>query len=200
VHEQTETIDYTEEEITAWRKARPWQDERQRDRLPSAQPKRSLRTGRLRLLAPNGYRGGRVSWGDGQRGPAEHRIGSILRTFERRADDDDEAAVELARRMEQLRREEAAREERARRERIEHARVLRLRAEVAAWRTSAEIRAYLAALERNLPELGAEDRLRIAEWSKWARDWSERSDPVQQLARIHRQAGSDAPEGSRGGR
>ena len=188
VHEQTERLAFTKDEIAAWRRGGPRDDRgeltRRAQALPPSQLERIRPNGQLRLVLPNGYGGGRANWSEGQRGPLEHRLESILCALESRAREDDAAGVEQARRREAWEREWAAREELKRREQIEHARSRRLLSEVAAWRTAADLRAYLAALEQRLSTLDEDERTRLAEWISWAREWTERSDPVQTTASI----------------
>jgi hypothetical protein len=182
IHEPIETIPFTTEEIAACRnRERMWPDA---DRQPPPEFKRTRHTGRLRLLLPHGHRGGRASWSDGSRGPLERKLASVLRTLAARATADEQASIERARRNEELRRDLQAREERARRARIEDARVERLLAEVKAWRRSADVRDYIAALERQLPTLEDDERAVIADWTAWAKDWAARSDPVRRTSMI----------------
>ena len=185
VHEPTETIPFMTEEIAACRnRERMWDGEDRADHLPPPQFERARPTGRLCLLLPNGRRGGRASWSDGSRGPVERKLASVLRTLAARSSADEQMSIERARRNEELRRDLQAREERARRARIEDARVERLLAEVRAWRRSADIRGYIAALEQQLLTLEGDERAVIADWTTWARDWAARSDPVRRTSMI----------------
>jgi hypothetical protein len=163
---------------------RQWKTESRANQLPPPQLRRTRPTGRLRLLLPNGYRGGRASWSDGVRGPLERKLPSILRALDARASADHRASIERARRTDELLREQAARAQRARHLRIESARVERLLSEVSAWRRSAEIRGYLAALDQRLPTLDGDEHAVIAEWTKWAKDWADRSDPSRNTSMI----------------
>ena len=104
-----------------------------------------------------------MSWSDGPRAELELKFPSMLRTLEQRASVDDRADAERAARMKELRRQEEARAERAREARVDPARVERLVAEVAAWRRSTDIRAYIAVVERELPRLDDEEQERVAE-------------------------------------
>ena len=155
MHELTEQLPRSRDEILAWRYHTHLGPDGHLSQTPPGSMRRERPTGRLRLALPNGYRGGRSSWCDGPRGLLESKLGSIFRTLERRADADDVAATERARRFAELQHEQAARDERVRRERIETARLERLLAEVATWRRSEEIRAYVAALAERLPVLGS---------------------------------------------
>jgi hypothetical protein len=178
IHELTETLPFTEAEITAWRTEWTWDIESRAGKMPPPQRKRKQPAGQLRLLLPTSYGGGRASWAEGPRGSLEDKLPSILRTLEERANADDQAAIEHARRAEELRHEQEARDARARHMRIENARVDRLLAEIEAWRRSANIRAYITTLEQKLPDLDADENTRIAEWCDWANDWADRSDPT----------------------
>jgi hypothetical protein len=140
---------------------------------------RTRPTGRLRLLLPNGYGGVRAKWTEGDRGPLEHKLESVFRTLERRAQEDDAAAVEQARRNDAWQREQDAREEQRRRQRIEHARSQRLLAETVAWHRVGETRAHFQALEQKLLLLAEEERGRVAAWIEWASEWARRADPVE---------------------
>lgn len=184
LHELTETLPFTETEIEAWRTEWKWDLDRRAGQMPPPQRKRKQATGRLRLLLPNGYGGGRASWAEGPRGPLEDKLLSIIDTLEERADADDHTAIENARRAEERRREQEVQAVRARRLRIENARVERLLTEVDAWRRSDDIRAYVARLEQKLPALDADEHARIAAWCSWAKDWADRSDPSNHTSLI----------------
>lgn len=186
IYELTESLPFTEAEIAAWRTESnwKWEIERRADNTPPPQLKRKRATGRLRLLLPNGYGGGRATWAEGPRGPLGSKLPSVLRTLEQRARADDEASVKRARLAEEREREQEAREAQARRARIESARVERLLAEVAAWRRSADVRCYLDELEEELPLLVADERARLAKWCSWARGWANRSDPSRHTSLI----------------
>jgi hypothetical protein len=178
IHEVTETVPFTDEEVRAWRAEDRWDLYHRQDKLPPPQRKRKRATGRLKLVAPTGYGGGRAVWSEGPRGPLENKLASLFETLEARAVADDAAAIERARRAEALRRERAERAERARRARIEDARAKRLAAEVAAWRGATEIRAYVMALRGRLPSLPGEERDRMGPWCRWAARWADRTDPT----------------------
>jgi hypothetical protein len=173
VHEQTETIPFSQAEIAAWRKESswPWDLERRANQMPPPQLKRTRLSGRLRLFLPTGYGGGRANWSDGPRGPMERKLPSVLRTLERRAQANDLAAREPAIRIEELRRDAEERETRARRSRIETTRSERLLREVAAWRRSSDLRDYIEALEQRVATLEGDERTRVIGWSSWAREW-----------------------------
>jgi len=184
VHELTETVPFTSAEVAAWRSEWTWRPEGRAGQMPPPQLKRKQATGRLRLLLPNGYGGGRATWGEGPRGPLESKLPSVLRTLEQRARADDEAAVKRALIAEERQRELEAREAQARRARIETARVERLLTEVAAWRRSVDVRAYIDALEAMLPSVDPRERARVANWCGWARGWADRSDPTRRTSLI----------------
>jgi len=179
IDELTDSLPFTQAEIAAWRTESnwKWEIERRAGKTPPPQLKRKQATGRLRLLLPNGYAGGRATWAEGPRGPLESKLPSVLRTLEQRASADDEAAVKRAHLAEERRREQEAREAQVRRARVENARAERLLAEVAAWRRSIDVRCYLDALEKKLPLPDADERPRLAKWCCWARGWANRSDP-----------------------
>ncbi len=186
MQELMESLPFTEAGIEAWRVSERWQFELERraDRMPPAYLKPKRATGRLRLLLPNGYGGGRASWAEGPRGPLEGKLLSVFATLEQRADADDQLAIEHARIDEERRVEKEAQEVRARRIRIENARVERLVAEMTAWHRSDDIRSYVAELEQTLEDLDGDEHTRIAEWCKWAADWADRSDPTRYTSLI----------------
>jgi hypothetical protein len=186
VHEMTETIPFTRQEIAAWRDAAwiPSERERRAGHVPPPKLKRVKLTGRLRLYLPNGKRGGRVNWTDGPRGRIEQKLPSVLRALERRAEADDSAATERAERIERLREERQARKDHARRERIDAARFQRLLSEATAWRRAADARAYLADLKRQLPRLDEAERGRVEAWHAWALDRLDSADPSRRTSLI----------------
>lgn len=184
VHELTETLPFTEAEIEAWRTEWKWDLERRASQMPPGQRKRKRTTGRLCLLLPNGYGGGRASWAEGPRGPIEGKFSSVFDTLEERADADDHMAIEHARIDEERRREKEAQEVCARRLRIENARLARLTAEVKAWCSSGEIRAYVTELEQKLPDLDGDEYTRVAAWCSWAKNLADRSDPSRRTSLI----------------
>ena len=60
----------------------------------------------------------------------------------------------------------------------------RLLAKVTARRRSADIPGYLDALDQRLPTLDGDERARIADWTGWAEDWADRSDPSRNTSMI----------------
>jgi hypothetical protein len=186
IHELMESLPFTEADIAAWRTEVQWQYELERraDRMPSAALKPKRATGRLRLLLPTGLGEGRSGWADGPSGSIESKLPSVLRALDERANARERKAMEHARRAEEHRREREAEQEHARRADIENVRVERLLAEVEAWQMSATIRAYVAGVERKLADLKGEERSRIAEWCRWAKDWADQSDPSRNTSLI----------------
>jgi len=51
--------------------------------------------------------------------------------------------------------------------------------EAAAWERSSQIRRYVAALRQRAQELDSPECERVLEWSEWAADWADRSDPTR---------------------
>jgi hypothetical protein len=184
LHELTERLPLSREEVDAWRR----HSHLRRDGRLSETPPPSRRwrrpIGRLRLVLPNAYRGGRTIWSDGPRGPLENKLASALRTLELRADADDRSAAERERRFAELQGEQEARDERARREFVETTCLERLLAEVASWRRSDEIRAYVAALEERVPAVDPDERVRIARWCQWARERADAADQTRRTSLI----------------
>lgn len=183
IHEVTQTIPFSEEEIAAWRKE-AWRREDRSDKTPPSQRKRKRATGRLALRLPHGYQGGRARWTEGVRGPLEAKLGSVFAALEERVIEDDRRAAEWARQAEIRRQEEIERAARAQAQRIEKARAERLVAEAGAWERSELVRRYLEALQAGLPELEPSERERLSTWCVWADGWAGRSDPVTSTQRI----------------
>jgi len=176
VHELTETLPFSDEEIAAWRNE--WRSLDRSGQMPPPHRKRRRATGRLSLVFPNGYAGGRTRWTEGPRGRLEYKLASVFETLTKRASDDDRQAAEAARRTEELRREQAAYAETERRRRIERERAERLTAEADAHDQALQVRRYIAALRGRLAELPNEERDRVASWCHWAESWLEASDPA----------------------
>jgi hypothetical protein len=190
IHEITETIPFTEEDIRAWRNQRGWIVEFREGKMPPPQQKRRKGTGHLKLVLPNGYGGGRASWSGGPRGPLARKLPSVFETLEERAAEDDRADAARAVAAEADRKEAEERERRARAARVDRARAERLIGELEAWRRSGEIAEYVAALRAALPGLDPEDKTRVEAWADWAEDWARRSNPAVQPSLI---VGRDAP-------
>jgi hypothetical protein len=184
VHELWESLPFTEADIAAWRTEETWLFENRDDRMPPRHLKPKRATGKLRLLLPTSYGGGRASWTEGPRGPIESKVPSVLRTLAARAEAEERSAIEAARYREERQREREAQEARARRIEVENARAGRLIAEAKAWHRSEDIRSYLSRLEQKLPALDGEERARVAAWCAWAKDWADRSDPIQATSLI----------------
>jgi hypothetical protein len=66
IHDVTETIPFTDEDIKAWREEDRWGFDHREDKLPPPQRKRKRATRRLKLVAPNGYGGGPAVWSEGR--------------------------------------------------------------------------------------------------------------------------------------
>jgi hypothetical protein len=190
VHEMTETIPFTDDEVAAWRTEWRWEIPRRAGRMPPAQLKRKRATGRLRLSLPRGYRGGRANWTEGPRGPLEDKLPQVFTALEERADHDDFEAAEAARRAEEWRKESERRAELERLARIEKAREERLFAEAQAWHEVELARRYIGALRSRLPDLPQPEQERLAVWCTWCEDWIARNDPVADTDRI---IGLDVP-------
>jgi hypothetical protein len=184
VHKLTEQLPLSRGEILAWRRRTHIGHDGRLSDTPPPSLRRRRPIGRLRLVLPNVYYGGRSSWSDGPPGSIEIKLASVLRTLELRADADDRAAIERAWRFAELQREQAARDEHARRAAAEAARRERLLAEVGEWRRSEEIRAYLSALEKRLRALDHEDRVRISQWCRWAIELADERDPSRHSSLI----------------
>ena len=140
------------------------------------------RVGRQPRVSPEGRP--RRDLPSGATAPSSQLLATSSRPLETRAEEDDRKAEERHAGRSSWPASEPKREEGERRVRAEEARVRRLRAEVEAWREAAHVRTYLDALQRRLPELGDEERARIAAWCDWAGRWVERADPVIDTSRI----------------
>jgi hypothetical protein len=181
VHEPTETMPFTKQEIEEWRRKRERWPAIYGDRSePAPQLKRKRAMGVLRLSFPSGYRSGRRSnWTEGVRGPLEDKLERVFEALEERLVEDDRRAEEHARRMEALERERAEREARWQAEQLELERAAQLNEELTAFERSDRIRRYIAALRAGLPDLPAAEAARIEEWCAWAEAWSKRNDPTR---------------------
>lgn len=179
--EMTDRVPLTEVERERWRRENRW---RLRMNDGRGEPEyKHLANGRLKLTAPH-WGGGRSNWTEGPRGALETKLASLLEELERRADEDDERARERERQAEAHRLAAEERRERERLEQIHEARVTRLTAEISDWRRAHDIREYVAALRKRLPELEPDDRERVAQWCTWAEQLSQRSDPTLDPSRI----------------
>lgn len=178
IHETTETLDFTPEEIHAWRNEWSWNREERAHQMPPAQRKRTQATGKLRLSLPNGYGGGRANWTEGPRGPLEVKLASAFRTLEERIEHDDRAAEEAARRAAERQREEQEYRARQERQRIAQARAQRAVQEHDAWQRAQNLSAYATALRAGLDRLDPEERERVGVWCDWIDAYVRRSDPT----------------------
>jgi hypothetical protein len=186
IMEMTDRIPLTEAELERWNRENKW-----RLSWTTAPTHRHVANGRLKLSLPSNYDGARCNWTEGPRGNLNSKLSSFFAELERRAEDDVRRDEERARKQEERQR---AAEERAERERlagIEQARVERLREEVGAWRLAREVRVYIEELRQRLPELGDEDRSRVAARCDWAEAWGERFDPTVNVGKI---VGIEEPE------
>lgn len=180
VHEQTDTLPFTDEEIAEWRQR--WRGDP--SALPPPQLKRRQATGRLTLTLPSISDGRRTRWSDGPRGLIDGKLGSLFPALEARVETDERRAEEFAHhREESERRQKRARTEKARTERLER--------EVEAWQRSERIRGYLAALRDRLSTLQPTDRGRIEAWCSWIEARATRTDPTRNPSQI---VGLDDPK------
>ena len=81
VHEETRALPFTWAEIAKWRNESLWTRTRRASKSPPAQLKRKEPTGKLRLVLPHGYRGGRASWTDSARS-LNDRLDSVFTVLE----------------------------------------------------------------------------------------------------------------------
>jgi hypothetical protein len=183
IDEETRTLPFIEADIEKWRNESWWGRGSRTGRLPPPQRKRKEPTGKLRLVLPNGYGGGRASWTDGARS-LDGRFDHVFEVLERRVVADDAAVIERRRRDEERRRAEEQRMERERLRRIDDARHERATAEMHAWRSASQLAEYAAALRSRLPDLASPERERIASWCDWLEERVRRSDPVQTTSLI----------------
>lgn len=183
-YETTETIPFTEEEVTAWRTERTWDAASRAGQMPPPQLKSRRTTGRLRLSLPNGYGGGRANWTEGPRGALDPKLPRVFAALEERAEHDDYVAVEAARQAEERRKEAERRAALERLARLEKAREERLFAEAQAWHEADLIRDYISALRNRLPDLAASERERLSTWCAWCENWIAQNDPVANTDQI----------------
>jgi len=186
IHERTETLQFTRAETDAWRTEWTWVAKDRAGRMPPAQRKRKRATGRLRLVLPNGFHGGRATWSDGPRGDLEDKLDSLFETLEVRAEDDVRAARQAAIRAEAQRRAAQARELELERQRIERARAERLVGQADAWRRCEDVRGYLAALRTAIEDADPSAREGLEAWCGWGEAWLAETDPLRRgrLARL----------------
>lgn len=183
VHEQARTLPFTEEEIDAWRNEYSWDRRDRANKMPPPQCKRKEPTGRLQLVLPTGYGGGRATWTDSPRS-LNGSLSEVFDWLEQRASADDLAAENARQRREEFERAEELRAERARLARIEEARAKRAAAEIAAWRQAHDLRDYAAVLREHLPQLDQAERDRVEAWCQWLEDRARRSDPTKETSLI----------------
>jgi hypothetical protein len=182
IHEETRALAFTESDIEKWRNESSWLRDDRTDKSPPPQRKRKEPTGKLRLILPHGYGGGRATWTDGS--TLSDRLDSVFETLERRVAADDNAAEERRRRQEEWRRAEERRAEQARLRRIDEARHSRAVEEMNAWRGSRWLGEYATALRDHLPELDAPEHERIKAWCDWLDDLARRSNPIRNTSLI----------------
>lgn len=186
--ELVDRVPLTEADLERWRREN---EHRFRWRLSGDEPKpprtKPVANGRLQLSLEHSYGSGQQSnWSEGPRvGSLEERLPAFFVGLEARAEKDCQRAAAWAReRAEAERRAEELRE-RQRLAQIEELRCQRLAGEATAWRQARDMRVYLAELRKRLVDIEPEERERVAAWCDWAEAHVERSDPVQNTARIH---------------
>jgi hypothetical protein len=156
----------------------------QRGRLPLWQQARQTAfqpTGDLRITIDEGYgRDGRqAEFRDTKRATLDERLPDVLRELEIRAAED-----RWHRQEEQRQTEEKSRRWERAMDQAEHdfreARLAAvLRGQVADWRLSRELDAYLAEMEASIPAIvGKKERAAATEWMTWAREYRRRIDPL----------------------
>ena len=177
LREETRTLPPSEKEIGDWRRQHRWLVDIATRTEPPPQLRRKEPTGRVQLVLPNGYAGGRATWIDSPRSLNGY-LDRVLDALEQRAIGDDARAAEAERRRQEHERETALREENARLARIENARATRALAEAKAWRDARELNAYAEALRAVLSQLESAEAERIASWCDWIEDRARRSDPT----------------------
>jgi hypothetical protein len=176
VHELHDRVPMTVAEVESWRREHEWRLRwNPETRVPTV---RSVPNGFMKLSLPSTWQGDRSSWSEGPRGPLDRKLPQFFAELERRADADDVRAEQRRQAEEERQHELAARRERERLQAIEDERARRLLAEVEQWRRSADVRAYVAALNARSESLDAETRDRILAWCAWASRWADQNDPA----------------------
>lgn len=176
VYELRDKVPLTATEIAKWDRDHRWSSDFQKSGPPKSRPSAN---GRLGVSIAHSYGSGRRSnWREGPRGPLEGKLQSIFEELEGRAVEDEQRAARLAIEREKRESRQEAERERQRNAQIDSARGERLTAEAKAWRTSEDMRAYLAALRTRLADLEPDERGRLQIWINWAEAWVERGDPV----------------------
>jgi hypothetical protein len=139
-----------------------------------------LPTGKLTVQVEQYIRGNfQQTWADGKEEQLEQRLNGVVESVLVAA------AEEKARRLDRERRErewkvtEKQREKARLREALERALVQELEKRVGAWQTSAQLRAFAAAIEQRVLLDGDEQEIeRLGHWLTWVRSYADRLDPV----------------------
>jgi hypothetical protein len=156
----------------------------QRDRLPlwkRARQAQFVPTGELRITIDEGYgRDGRqAEFRDTKRATLEERLPDVLRELQIRAAEDNWRRQEEQRRAEEKRRRWERAMDQAQRDFREAKLAEALRAQVADWRLSRELDAYLEAMEAAIPSIvGEKKQTAAAEWLSWAKEYRRNIDPL----------------------
>lgn len=131
-------------------------------------------TGRLRVSLPTTYSGRQHEWMDRQRWTVEDKLPEVLHEIERRAAEARERQREAERKQAERRRQWEHAMDRARARFLDDRRASALADQVERWRRASDVRAYCDAVDAAHPDAPA-----TADWTAWARAYSDRIDPVR---------------------
>lgn len=139
-----------------------------------------LATGKLAIQIEQWVRGSfQQTWADGKEQQLEQRLNGVVESVIVAAEEEKARRLERERREREWKATEKQREEARLREALERALVQDLEKRVGVWQTSAQLRAFAAAVEARVLVDGDEqevERLRI--WLTWVRSYADRLDPV----------------------
>jgi hypothetical protein len=149
-------------------------------------------SGRLQLVL-HGTSGPRSSWSDGAKHRLEGVLGRAVLAAENeveatrlRLEVEERARIEAKRRMEEEQERQRQAREREQRARYEEALAKDLRQVAQHWRIAADIRAFLDAVARRIPE-GERDQS-FAAWLAWATSYAATMDPLTDVSAFLRVA------------
>lgn len=139
-----------------------------------------LPTGTLAFQVEQYARGNfQKTWADGKEELLEQRLNGVVESVLVAAEEEKARRLERERREREWKATARQREEARLREALERALVQDLEKRVGAWQTSAQVRAFAAAVEeRVLLEGDGQEIERLRLWLTWVRSYADRLDPV----------------------
>jgi hypothetical protein len=127
----------------------------------------------------------RAYWSEKQHGPLENALAEVVQELELRHERADHQRRDAVRQQEELERQWQAAREKAIERLGEAHRVSVLTGQVEAWELVARVRAYADAMEARLGDLVEADQRAAAQaWLEWAREFAERTDPLNGRLRM----------------